>query len=248
MRRGIIAALFVAACAWALWAQMPMGGITFAGAGSPVITLIASTTGAGASTHSGPLTCPNATVYTVEIADGNGVSSFPVSDDNGNTWTSGAPQGFAQGGGASQQWYSYHKGAGALVTTAGNTTVVSGGNFPAWSFECWSNTKTGSGNDPIDVQNGSATPTSATSVPGSVTPSGNGALVITLGAGYTSTSNSISSGWTLLANQPLLGGVHFSQAMAYQIQTTAAAANPTWTFSALQAFVSSTNIVFKQGP
>ncbi len=86
---------------------------------------------------------------------------------------------------------------------------------------------------PFDQQNGVATPTTTTSYqPGSITPSENNEVIVTaITSGGGVTSYSIDSGFTISDQFDLSGGGHFPLGMAYLIQTSAAASNPTWSWS-----------------
>ena len=85
---------------------------------------------------------------------------------------------------------------------------------------------------PFDVQNGAAT-TGATSLQtGSITPTANGELLVTYIAPFNSVSVSptIDSGFTV-TDFIAGGGGNWAAAMAYFVQPTAAAINPTWSYT-----------------
>ncbi len=87
----------------------------------------------------------------------------------------------------------------------------------------------GAAASPFDQENG------ATAVqPGSVTPSQNNELII---AGYSQSTNatpvSVDSGFTITDQELSAGGTRLSAALAYLIQTTASAKNPTWSGATL---------------
>lgn len=83
----------------------------------------------------------------------------------------------------------------------------------------------------IDQQSASASGTSTTSQPGSITPSANGALIVTGCQCGPNTNVSINDSFTISDDILYSAGNYFGGAMGYLIQTTAAAVNPTWTAS-----------------
>lgn len=85
--------------------------------------------------------------------------------------------------------------------------------------------------DPFDQENGNfADPDAFTLTTGSITPTEDGELVI---AGIWDSGDlgffSIDDGFTIAKQQAPIGSNNFGGALAYLIQTSAAAANPTWT-------------------
>jgi len=126
-------------------------------------------------------------------------------------------------------------------------TVGSGHTFTAASLvgnlqvEAWSGAASSS---PFDVQN--ATVGTATTVqPGSITPSQNNSLIVTgVGAQNTQTF-SINSSFTI-SDQWGGSGNAVPGAMAYFVQSTAAAINPTWTETG-SGVMTATIAAFKPG-
>jgi hypothetical protein len=88
--------------------------------------------------------------------------------------------------------------------------------------------------DPFDQQNGATTEGATSLAPGSVTPSENNELVLAAWAFRSDPGStpSLGGGFTLIDYQ-VFDGAWFACALGYLIQTTAAAANPTasWTNS-----------------
>jgi hypothetical protein len=78
---------------------------------------------------------------------------------------------------------------------------------------------------PFDMENGAVA-----TQPGSVTPSQNDSLIITAVRAAAGSTPTIDSGFTEFALGNV-GGVHIPGGIAYLIQSTAAAVNPTWTVS-----------------
>lgn len=81
---------------------------------------------------------------------------------------------------------------------------------------------------PYDVENGT-TGSAQTLQPGSITPGENDEVLITCSMGDASGNvPTVGSGYTIIESNALVGGVNPQGGMAYLIQTSAAASNPTW--------------------
>jgi hypothetical protein len=88
------------------------------------------------------------------------------------------------------------------------------------------------GGAPFDVQNGATATAGSSLATGSVTPSAAGALILSGWAGMNGTSApAVDSALTITATQNPLAGQCLAGAVAYKIQTTAAAINPTWSWT-----------------
>jgi hypothetical protein len=88
---------------------------------------------------------------------------------------------------------------------------------------------------PGDVENGNAPGTAGTTIqPGSITPSQDGDLIVTVlnVNGDESGGNlpSIDNGFTITDTVAYSAGQHFLGSFAYLVQGSAAAINPTWTY------------------
>ncbi len=144
---------------------------------------------------------------------------FPT-DSQSNTWTKDI-----EVSSAGQRFKLYR--CSSPSTSASHTftlTLIAGGKPSLW-VACFSGT-----NIVLDQTN-SNTATGTSIQPGSLTPPLNNALFIaSVGLGITS-AVSVDSGFTLLDSQTLIGGQRFSLASAYKLQTTAAAENPTWSWT-----------------
>lgn len=140
-----------------------------------------------------------------------------VGDDRGNTWARVATP-LVLGGIHVELWY-------ALITSPNASTAIQySGNFSYIAVASFSGTATSS------VKDGSptgATAAFATSVqPGSITPSqANGLLISCFGANPSSGTPNVNSSFTKtddISTADVIGG------LAYLVQTTATAVNPTW--------------------
>ncbi len=117
-------------------------------------------------------------------------------------------------------------------------TVGSGHTFtftPSsnWSFSAMAvlACNGGAASSPLDQQNGAQNNGIGTTLqPGSVTPSTDNQLVVTaVGSPAGGTIASVSAPYTITDTIAYSGGNNMGIAMAYAVQTTATATNPTWT-------------------
>jgi len=121
---------------------------------------------------------------------------------------------------------------------------VSGANtFGGLQVQAWS----GSAASPFDQESGTTSGGVSTLQPGSLTPSEDNCLVITGMAHEANTSGatSINGGFTISDGTGYQGGVHEGGSMAYLVQTSAAAANPTWNITNATAAIGAAMAVFK---
>ena len=147
-----------------------------------------------------------------------------LNDSKGNTWI---PLTLYNGTtGAIRMWYTVPTTVGSGHTfsvNAGGALTYSGLMVAAFS---------GAISTPFDAQNGSFG-TSTAPTAGTITPAAANSLVVAaVQAMNTVTISAIGGGFTMLTPLPPGGGPHFIGALAYLVQTTAVAANPTWTTSA----------------
>lgn len=153
------------------------------------------------------------------ILDYNAVATTIV-DSKSNTWTglTTRPVNFSE----SRLYYCFNPTVGT-----GHTFTPSGlGMYPTICIAGFSGAVT----SPFDVENG-ATGTSGTSkATGSVSPSENNELVITALCFDAINTAAINSGFTIMNQVNYVSGQHFGGAMAYLVQGSAAAVNPTWSW------------------
>jgi len=153
-----------------------------------------------------------------------GISSGAISDSNGNTWSPLTQYSDGFGDRYCQLFYVANATVGA-----GHTFSVTGiANFPSLFIAAFS----GVASSPFDVENGNTNAVNTSVQPGSITPGANNELIIT-GLQYSDSSTpTVNSSFTITDFLP--GGVTFGQeggALAYLIQTTATAENPTWSWT-----------------
>lgn len=174
----------------------------------------------GTSVTTGGLTTTGASLLLAVVTTNTGTPGTLL-DSLGNTWhgLTAKDNGTSQ----VQLWW-----CAPATVGVGQTFTVSGAAFPAISVAAFSGVNK---SNPQDQENGATSMASATTAAGSVTPTQGNELIV-VGAG-SSTANvaSIGSGYTLYDNQNFAGGTGDAAAVAYLIQTVAAASNPTVTFS-----------------
>lgn len=144
-----------------------------------------------------------------------------ISDSKGNTWT--GLTNLSAGGIITRLWYVANPTVGS-----GHTFTSAGGNlYQAMHTAAFSGVLTVS---PFDQENGSGA-AAATKQPGSITPSEDNELIVT-GFGLDSPGGgdaTINGGFTIAQQTQYTVATAAGCALAYLIQTSAAAANPTWT-------------------
>lgn len=176
----------------------------------------------GATSGSIDTTGANLLVFPVCYAFG---SSLVVSDSKSNTWTGLTVR-------------SYTTRTSVRIYYAKNPTVGTSHTFTTAGTNCFANPMalSFSGCDttsPFDVENGGSAQATSQAT-GSVTPNQNNSLIIALTDGEDSTlaSVTIDSGFTIGDIVP--NAITTAGANAYLLQGTAAAVNPTWTYTALE--------------
>jgi len=143
----------------------------------------------------------------------------PPTDNKSNTWTALTEQT-----GSSSNHVRIYYAKNATCGTGHTFTTPAGAAFPSLCVVAFFGSDLTS---PFDNENGVGESSSPVST-GSITPSQNDELVIAI-AGGNCTSPAIDGGFTLQENEDQTGGVNYGSAIAWLIQTTAAAANPAWT-------------------
>lgn len=157
-----------------------------------------------------------------------------ISDSKSNTWTALTQQSWG-GVSANRLYYcaSPSVGSGHTFTASGSSSYSS---MCVLAFS-------GSHATPYDQENGSGA-TSATIQPGSITPPEDNCLVVSgVCPSDSSGAIAINGGFTEY-DIPWVIGVNEGCGIGYLIQTTATAANPTWTMDA-SSFVTATSATFK---
>lgn len=143
-------------------------------------------------------------------------------DSKSNTWTFIAR--VTSGDVETAYWYCLNPTVGSGHTASYAHTGV----YATISFAAFSGAAASS---PLDQTN-SATGTATTSLSsGSVTPTESNELVISAIGTTVANTLSVGSGLTILDQLPNVPGDHLGLAVGYFIQSTAAAINPSWSWS-----------------
>lgn len=157
-----------------------------------------------------------------------------VTDSKSNTWSSLTT--YSAAGIANRLWYCIPSSVGSGHTFTGTGS----GSYSSMQVLAFS----GQAVSPFDVENG-ATVGSTTIQPGSITPSEDNELVV-VGLAHENNGGSavsIDGGFTAYKSA-YSGGTSEGGGIAYLIQTTAAAANPTWNIGS-SAVMAATIACFK---
>lgn len=192
------------------------------GGGGPIVfgVHVAAGSVAGSDVTTSARDTTGDTLLVASIVDGLGAPA--PSDSYGNTWVQMGPTESTSF--TNKVWYVKNPTVGPGHTF---TTNSGAGRLPLIEVVTFSGTDT---TQNVDQTNGASA--TATSIqPGNVTPSLNGEVVIVSGAWDTAATASINGGFTITDQLTLSPGTHYSGALAYLIQTTAAAADPTWSLS-----------------
>ncbi len=206
----------------------PFPGPGRAATGTPPIALIAFThkasTGLGGSVTTDAIVTTGANHCSISISYFPGLPASSVDDSQHNTWTPRTP---ATGSASAVILYD----AKNITTSAVHTFTVNGAaSIPGVVVGCFSNVNTTSD---FDVENGNHNNSTTTIQPGSVTPGQNNSLIISAMANCnTVTTFAVDASMTIVDTQPNVGGQSCGVSMAYKVQTTATAINPTWTYGA----------------
>lgn len=144
-------------------------------------------------------------------------------DSKGNTWTP-LTQSAVTGASQAILYYSTPTSVGAGHTFTNNGTQT----YSTIYVAAFSGAAASS---PYDGQQNGATATGVTTLAtGSITPTQNGAIVVTVyGFNVTGVPLSINSGFTITDSQDFGASNNYGGGLAYLIQGTAAAVNPVWT-------------------
>jgi hypothetical protein len=203
--------------------------LTAAGAAFPrlgratTFSLIAHV-GGELGTNGGTSTAINTTgadLLVVSISYYTGGTLTSLTDSTGGTWV----QIVAASANIRGAVLYYLKNAGAGHTSSTHTITVAGtGIFAGTDFAAFSGSDLTAPLDQSSSANGTTTP----GTPGSITPTVNNELVISSVAVGVGTP-SVGSGMALL--EAYADGTNVGGGMAYLIQTSAAAINPSWSYT-----------------
>ncbi len=189
------------------------GGLITAGAAIAQNGTINGVTTSSINTSGATLIIVLTSSYAVASADA-------VSDSEMNMWTALTPTSTGTSSKATL-WYCVNPATSTMHTFTDTLT----GGFPAILVQAFNNGSV------FDQEAAGSSSSGTTSQPGSITPSENNAVVVT-GIGLEDTIGiAIDSGYTISATATGSAGNSFAGSLAYKIQTTATATNPTWSWT-----------------
>jgi hypothetical protein len=183
--------------------------------------------GGGVTTSSGAeIDTTGADLLVMAIADYQAGPGLTISDSKANTWhplTSYAVTGSSR----IKLYWSVPTSVGSGHNFAG---ASGGGTYPALALAAFS----GSNASPFDVEAGASGTSSTASAGSGITPSQGQELIIAAVSINANTASSINSSFIIPTEAPArayVPGTAFGVAIAYKIQTAAAAVDPDWTLS-----------------
>ena len=145
-----------------------------------------------------------------------------MSDSKGNSWTglTVTPTGDP----LLRMYYSVPSSVGAGHTFSFSATDC----YASIAVQAFS----GAHATPADQQNQAWTDSVSSQASGSITPSEDNCLIVSgFGTTYTSADETVSESMTITDRIATNGGVNYGIGMAYKIQTTATAINPSWAWT-----------------
>lgn len=159
-----------------------------------------------------------ADLIVIAISDYSGTVGATLSDSKSNTWTPLTGYTFPTEN-RERLYYCFNPtvGSGHTFTYSGSLTIA------CVQVQAWS----GASSSPFDQENGGINNSSGIST-GSVTPSEDNELVVTGMSFDSAATMSIDNGFTISDQVNFGSGNNYGGAMAYKVQTTAAAVNPAW--------------------
>lgn len=169
---------------------------------------------AGGITTTDAIDTTGATLLVIAVSYWDGIADPIISDSKSNTWTGLTAQ--LGSNGYSRLFYCI----GGTVGTGHTFTANQVGSLSAIAVSAYSNVGA------YDAESGASSASATTLQPGSITPASNGAVLVTGLMNFPGGTPTINGGFTVTGSAVAPGS--FLVGMAYLIQTTAAAANPTW--------------------
>lgn len=176
------------------------------------------------------------TISTYQGATG----SYTITDSMSNTW-SGLTAQSEPSAVYTRLWYAANPKTSPSHTFSIHVTAQS---FPAGAVGAFTGVDVATA--PFVTQSGHAQTTGSTNQTGSVTPTKDGSLIISgLGTNGTAiTAYAINNSFTITDFNLNLASTYWGAALAYLVQGTAAAINPTWTFTGTTVDTVTTIAVF----
>jgi hypothetical protein len=205
-------------------------------AGTP---LALTTTGSTGTTTSSSINTTGCSLLIFAVGAAGSSACYTVSDSKGNTWSALTPQdeSFLY----SAVYYCINPVVGSGHTFSIDVTTAC---YPSCAIAGFSGTAG------LQSQTGAIITSMSTLSCGSVTPGVGGSLIITCLAYYSESGGtySIDSGLTITNQSPFTSGLYYGSALAFLVQGTAGAIDPTWTFANSAADAATVIAVFNPAP
>lgn len=174
----------------------------------------------GCTTGSVDTTGANLLVVGMSQENGPG-NAATLTDSKSNTWTHGTWRNATSNDPSGRLSYCVPSSVGS-----GHTFTLSGGGFSS----VWVAAFSGAAASPFLQESAGSNGTGITRQPGSLTPSEDNCVLVTFVAGFMSAALSINSSFSITNSATFVSG-SYAGGLAYLIQTTAGAANPTWSWA-----------------
>lgn len=238
----VLVTLLFAICSFGQTVGFPGPGARHDTGGGGAITLISHTAvgGAGTSVTTAAINTAAANFLVVFCTLQSG-ETMTVTSSPSNTWNSLTAKN--NGNTVTQIWYAENASVSSSQTFT--CTSLGGPDYPSMEAAAFSNVATMSS---FDVENGTNVSASSqtTIQPGSVTPgSANELVIAALGYATGPSTVSVNSSFSIIDTVDYLTTSNFGSSMAYLVQTTATAENPTWTLGSAQLYMSAVIATFK---
>lgn len=200
------------------------GGVNNGGSGGGSWSFL--TSASAASSGGSDITTPaiNTTGANLIVAGvASGANAPAISDSRSNIW---ARLNIYSGGPNIALFYCY-----IPIVGSGHTFSTTSSNAPSLFVAAFA----GASSSPLDQQDGAGASSGITAVqPGSITPGQSNELIVTflgIAASGNISVSGVNQGFTIAGSETFSAGNNYGGAMAYLIQSTAAAVDPTWIVS-----------------
>jgi len=203
----------------------------FAGPALVAHTIAGSVASAAVTTSVVNMTGANLIIIGITMYNGAGGTSAPSDSTGSNTWTPLTEYGNITPNYFTTQLYY----CSPCTTSSSQTFSASATNAFTYPVIAVAGFSGASSSSVFDQQNGNTNAGTATTIqPGSITPGGNGYIIVTmLDGGATTGGFSINSSFAISDSLAYSSGNYLATAMAYYFQPSAGAINPTWTFNSV---------------
>jgi hypothetical protein len=210
--------------------EVPDEGPGSANFSTPAVSVAAGSTNGGSAVTTASVnttSCVSNCLIVVGVAY-YGINAAPtISDSAGNTYACLTERNITSG--ATRLCYKQN----ATVSATHTFSATGTGSYASIAVQAWSGGRT---LNTVDVQNGSNTAGATSLATGTITPSEANTLVVTVVNNWTDTgtSRTIGDSYTITNQVGYSLSQHFPIALAWKVQTTAVATNPTWSWSGSQ--------------